>query len=115
MKEIKQNNILLAKFLGWKEQTDPTERWLGAFRTSEGIVHKNTNVEPLLFHSSWDWLIWVVEKIESLDVTVEIEGHNCMISDINGSGYHQYVAHDSKINAVYVSVVAFIKWYNDNK
>lgn len=101
MKKTTQNNILLAGFLDMLT-TD-----------SEGNIKEDVN--SFKFHSSWDWLMPVVEKIESVGVTVEIEGHNCMISDITDSEYHQYVAHDSKINAVYVSVVAFIKWYNDNK
>ena len=62
-----KENMLLAEFLGWKEQTDQTERWFGAFRTLDGIVHKNTNLEPLLFHNDWNWIMLVVEKINTIE------------------------------------------------
>lgn len=98
---------------------DETNRLLAEFEGLETMVRHPRTQEwtgaRFNYHNSWGSLMSVVEKIESLDVTVEIEGHNCMISDIKDGGYYEYVAHDSKINAVYVSVVAFIKWYNENK
>lgn len=100
---ITESNKLIAEFMGEIDLKNGRGEWY------------SENPDALKYTESWDWLMPVVEKIESLDVTVEIEGHNCMISDIKDGGYHQYVAHDSKINAIYVSVVAFIKWYNENK
>lgn len=125
MKTTTENNRIIAEFMGWKEQTDPTERWFGSFREPNGILHKNTNTEPLLFHSSWDWLMPVVEKIEGLEnsiyqVDIMQEGArilkrckhfdkpiDCTVSKMPEG--------TTKLEATYKAVVQFIKWYNENK
>jgi hypothetical protein len=93
----------------------------------------------LKFHSSWDWLVPVVEKIESLKVSVNIntqwnEFNQCSYTQTSmklSAGkmskdktcicdsidlYHRHSStYTSKIESVYESVVEFIKWYNENK
>lgn len=64
--EILQYNKMCAKFLGWKEQTDPLERWFGSFRDTDGRLHHNNSKEKLLFHEDWNLIMQVVEAI--LDV-----------------------------------------------
>ena len=78
------------------------------------------------YHSSWDWLMPVVEKIEK-DVskepyhgfTVRIVGNSCLIACHEKNkqdgviyqtpwGYRPL----TKIEAVWLAVVEFIKWYN---
>lgn len=61
------------------------------------------------FHSSWDWLMPVVEKIAKVgyspfilsDKTAYIEGKHLSIH-----------TGDSSLEATYKAVVEFIKWYN---
>lgn len=106
MKETTQNNILLAKFLGWEEQTDPTERWFGAFRTLEGIVHKNTNVEPLLFHNDWNWLMPVVHRCLLI-------AYNEMLHEWENSFADVFLS--ASIDIMYKETVDFVKWYNEHK
>jgi len=70
--EITQGNKLIAEFMGWKERTDPTERFFGDWyegfnRMTEGIK------KPLLFHGSWDWLMPVVAKLEQMPDAYEYE------------------------------------------
>ena len=81
--------------------------------------HWNVN-----YDSSWDWLMPVVEKIEKIGVSTEIHyfagtkkqsfGYNCTFlgykSDI--SIFETSNQHDSKIEAVYKTVIEFIKFYN---
>ena len=70
----------------------------------------------LLYHSSFDWLMPVVEKIEGMGIKVEIEGNGCDINRLNP--FHPYnngAACDSKIESVWLALVEFIKWYNQNK
>lgn len=65
--------------------------------------------EELLFSSSWDWLMPVVEKIESEhSVTFNIEGDNV---HINGD-FKLSVFEHSKKESVYKAIVKFVKWYN---
>jgi hypothetical protein len=68
------------------------------------------------YESSWDWLMPVVEKIE----TIKIEGYNINFSIMDKTA-HWTPAHwgglkaylsTSKIEAVYMAVVAFIEWWN---
>lgn len=86
------------------------------------------------YHSSWDWLMPVVEKIELIDLsngqygyTVHIEGWRCKVTDAFGdkksNKIRTHIAIEnnpvrgldisSKIEAVYIAVVEFIKWHNN--
>jgi hypothetical protein len=76
------------------------------------------------YHSSWNKLIPVVEKIENLIekefdfITVKIERNYSNISVANIGehlyGLDKHITGKSKIESVYRSVVEFIKWYNNN-
>lgn len=88
---MKTDNELIAEFMDW---------------TDTG----NKGVQ-------WDWLMEVVEKIET-DSGVSIVGgpvkkptcviHLSTLKAISGQG-------NTKIEAVYKAVVEFIKWYNNGK
>lgn len=119
---MKTDNNLLAIFLGWVEQTDPTERWFGGFRDLNGTVHRNTDKEPLLFHSDWDWLMQVVKKINVIDdyrFTVKILSMDVEIYDnVNNKNVIDYFSPyscDELERAVYEACVQFVKWYNEQK
>lgn len=74
------------------------------------------------YSTSWDWLMPVVDFIESMGFTVRVESS----TDIIGPHYYgcwiwqdpednpaAATAHmDTRIEAVYVCVVEFIEWYN---
>jgi len=78
------------------------------------ITHR-MSLEELDFRYSWDSLMVVVEKIESLGYPVDIfktavsihkTGGESVV-DISGKEF------ESKIEAVYKACIEFIKWYND--
>jgi hypothetical protein len=110
--ETTENNKLIAEFMGWKEQTDSTERWFGSFREPNGILHKNTAKEPLLFHTSWDWLMPVTTKAFNKACKMDLDG-------VIGADNHRQAIMDAHTmfdkESVYKAVVEFIKWYNKNK
>src|SRR5690606_21540352 len=60
--------------------------------------------EHFRFHTSWDWLMPVVEKIEK-DMHVAIQYHACNIFNANDSQVHRVA---KKVEAVWIAVVAFI-------
>ena len=137
--EIIKNNELIAEFMGANfdvegrisflyssnEHFPFTERDFNhdliADEVSEEVEEfgSGLNVEVKSYHNSWDWLMPVVEKIESLEdkydyFTVNISGGNNpyiesstgeLIADIAGFEL-------TKIQATYKAVVEFIKWYN---
>lgn len=82
------------------------------------------------FHKSWDWLMLVVEKIETLN-----DGGFDVSILTDGTLIHQYrltpnaplsdgieiirltsaeIGFEEKINHVYQAVTQFIEWYNKN-
>lgn len=80
------------------------------------------------YHQSWDWLMPVVEKIETLfdnRVTVLIQSGEYAIwlhnkeeyekSNYNTYDYYSSDWKENKIEAVYEQVVKFIKWYNQQE
>jgi hypothetical protein len=94
MREL--NNKLIAEFMGMN-YGDP--------------------IESMEYHTSWDWLMPVVEKIEGLRdskgnayrfiidmCNAQIEGANI---EILGGAF--------KLETTYKAVVEFIKWYNEQK
>lgn len=129
-----ENNKLIAEFIG----NDTNEYGLDVFvpKSMKPITTKNNNVvmqgifefNECLFHNSWDWLMPVVEKIESLNLEINgvltsfdvtISYQYCQIIDEEGLGICGINTHSkdnkSKIEAVYKAVIEFIKWYNENK
>lgn len=77
------------------------------------------NDRELHYHTSWDWLMLVVEKIESLnhnegkfDCGVEIYYERCSIIAWHGEVLVDYTG-PSKLIATYNAVVLFIQWFNE--
>ena len=104
--EILQGNKLIAKFIGMK------------YDSNANVYEDDKNAYGLFslkFHSSWDWLMPVVEKIENNLVNysheVVIFGEHC---HINQGKTHDmgYSSKGSKIASTWSAVVDFIKWYN---
>lgn len=83
-----------------------------------GYYHPDT----MLYNTSWDWLMPVVEKIEgNVDYEVDIANGICTISAPDNSLSNSFTnvivcVHfpeaESKIGAVYKAVAKFIQWYN---
>lgn len=71
----------------------------------------NSDFDIYLYHSSWDWLIPVVEKIESLNHPVYINSNNCVIYEKVGRNHGWFIDNyaDTKIEATWISCVEFIK------
>lgn len=106
-----ENNKLIAEFMGMRFESDDFEFY--------GDGTNIFTVDQLSFHNSWDWLMPVVEKIESLGANVLIGRMLCDIKYTNPLNEDEIfeirIASGIKINAVNGAVVKFIKWYNENK
>ena len=89
-----KDNKLIAEFMGY--------RLFGTKCRKPNLMYNlNDDLAPMQFHTSWDWLIPVVNKIE-----MECEGVPIQLIDV--SFYDE-------IHEVYWAVVEFIKTYNDEK
>jgi len=131
-KEIIQGNSLIVEFMGSKVQSDltckpyPSKLPYWAMRLYNFDTMKIGGYE---YHESFDWLMPVVEKIESLatdhidKIYVSINGKSCMIWNYydpvevirtigSGSTYKIKKVAETKLLATYEAVVDFVKWYN---
>jgi len=116
-----KGNKLIAEFMGVSPvgsgASDKEPNWYDGWELQKaglpfkcGIMGNGTHELP--FHSSWDWLMPVVEKIENeSDSIIEIELDNAHISGDFKLSVHEH----SKIESVYTAVVKFIQWYNQQK
>jgi hypothetical protein len=126
---VVSGSALIADFLGWEKYED-------------GITYKFPNLYPIHniddkentgwiseqisnaeFHTRWDWLMPVVEKIEK-EFTVKIIRYSDELSNVceiettdNEPLQITYIfGYDydgkTKINVVFDAVVDFIKWWN---
>lgn len=114
--EILEGNKLIAEFLGYVY----VPYTVGHSGGNPGWVLKNYKLidrktpklflgrttKDLLYHTSWDWLMPVVEKIEKTTAFVNIKGCLVNISTI------VEVSAPTKLEAVWLAVVEFIEWYN---
>lgn len=110
--EIIKNNKLIAEFMGYVFIDEYS------FKTiKDGRVYDRG---LLNYCSSWDELMSVVEKIESVLDTgfnVVIKNDKCRIYRHKGSQYEQVITKlyegGSKIESTYLAVVEFINYFNE--
>jgi hypothetical protein len=118
-KQITENNKLLAEFLGLTLEQEQERIFI------QGL---GTKLIEDTFNTDWNWLMEVVEKIESLNenINVEIKSKYNRFSNkrlnqtsfINSENY-ELVSHsglnESKLESVYQAVIQFVKWYKEQK
>ena len=119
------DNELIAEFMG----TD----WPEAKYSWRPGCYEPLKVEHLQYHNNWNWLMPVVEAIESIHdehhgyFQVHIHSNAC---DIQGTMLHKSIEDlegygavymsdpnailNTKLESTYYNVVEFIKWYNKN-
>lgn len=112
--EIVDGDILIADFMGWDFERAYTganssrnDKWLCPYSHSWIIADR------FRFRESWDWLMDVVAKIENLGLKVNIGITSCTIYSAKYNIEPVYA--DTKINAVWLAVVDFIKWHNETQ
>lgn len=121
MKTTEQNNRMIAEFMGGKfyGQTqfiiNKNEVWL----PFHGVCRLDTNGKRVSYHTSWNWLMPVVEKIESLEDENRCAKYNfnCVqsfveIIDNETSEEIIEIDLDNKFDSTYQAIVQFIEWYN---
>ena len=114
--EIVEGNRLIAEFMGYKQRENG-----GLFWGNDGLG--GLYPKDLKYHSSWDWLMPVVEKIQHLEdelpVKIDFQIHllGAVELYIDYKRVFAMTAFEpgTLINAVYEAILEFIKWYNENK
>ena len=108
-KEILDGNKLIAEFVSGKMIVENYHGINIIKFPNESIFDLN----GLKYHSSWDWLMPVVEKIENVlngEVSVIISEASCGINYC--AIYSVSVESNTKIEAIWLACVNFIAWYN---
>jgi len=117
-----ENNKLIAEFLGF--ETYEANGYIN-------VHYSDNNVRTLQdthYQTDWNWLMEVVEKIESLknnyfifDISTFNVDIFCLNTDntiIRVRGHFSKLNNGkelNKIEATYKACILFIKWYNENK
>lgn len=131
--QILENNKLIAEFMGglYNNQArlslQSDEIWL----PYHGVCnYKTNNGKSLKYHNDWNWLMKVVEKIESLKTPYNgfswgiipfavVINSNSVYIQVDAGKSEDIIFPDrhckNKIEMVYNTCVEFIKWYNENK
>lgn len=131
MIDINEGNKIIAAFDGGyveKERPNFIETW--THKDLSHILWEGFYSENLEYHSSWDWLMPVVEKIESLYdefhgyFGVHISSNTCTIQgtklNTTPESFHPAYLSDpnavlgTKIESTWYNIVQFIKWYNNH-
>ena len=148
-----ENNKIIAKFMGVKQDLEsgnyrlphysakyvvnPLTQGRNYDEWADRYTDENYNtgyllpLEYLQYNTSFDWLMEVVEKIESLGYRTLTENECFMITksklssfDVRSKDDYNTIFSDnyeinhyggSKKENVYNACVEFIKWYNENK
>ena len=146
---MEENNKIIAEFMNFPKITNVRDSESGKYydywlpnnfnlileqeiqiesNNGWGLVHQDcVFVRDLIFHSDWNWLMEVVEKIEGLEFypknstcigfdsfEIEINKNRCDITRY-GDFTHLLLQGQGKtrIEAVYNACIEFIKWYNE--
>ncbi len=119
--EIEEGNHLIAAYMGYEVGGTVNGGEIAVYYAPENCPEYVGMITPdqLKFHTLWDWLMPVVEKIEDTGFTCSINRANISVQDTNSAspaGY-QYVPFQKgqKIEATWKAVVGYITWNNENK
>ena len=99
----KEYNRLCAEFLGWEQGED------GRYWKETPTESSNWYVDEMYFHSDWNWIMEVVEKINDTPIkdgcseTIEAK---YLIFQRLGKTYK---------SAVVQAIWQFLNWYNEQK
>jgi hypothetical protein len=111
-KEVIAENKLIAEFMNYHNSKQTDNRGMNIYRVKINGSNTFHTLKTMPHYSSWEWLMPVVQKIENTtDIQFIIDGDNVLIKgELNFS-----IAEHSKLEAVYMGVIEFIKWYNKQK
>ena len=102
--QILMNNKLIAEFMDWKTEHEEYK----SFTMLGGNLGA---LQMLKYHSSWDWLMPVVDKIEGFGLEFQIEGCYARVFD---HPKEIITCHShNKIGATVKAVVKFIEQLNE--
>jgi hypothetical protein len=110
---IQEGNKLIAEFMGIKTKNYDDTRAVTRWQFGNSMLFEN----DLQYHTSWDWLIPVCQKINSKESIKRCESNgikDSIICYINAMRAMKQGVIKFNIDATWSGVVQFIQWYNQN-
>jgi len=109
--EIISGNKTICEFMGGIWMQDDYGDW--GYEIDNPHWNKMQSIESLQYHSSWDWLIEVIEKIKGVFRRYKLDGEWMMAKEANSrlTPIMNELQNLNIINTHYC-VVKFIEWYN---
>ena len=125
MENIIENNKLIAEFMEFEKTKQG-----GLYISPEGFewerfldVENYILPNQFLFHSSWDWLMKVVEKIHSMQsygvlinpngTYIQDEDDKVICMTFKNEEVNGEIISSSNIEATFNCCAEFVKWYNE--
>ena len=124
MKNIVENNKLIAEFMGFVADKSFEVKLADGINTSyyyykDDVVHLP---EAMAYNCSWDWLMEVVEKIHSMQsygvlinpngTYIQDEDDKVICMTFKNEEVNGEIISSSNIEATFNCCVEFIQWYN---
>ena len=100
-------NRLCAEFLGWEQGED------GRYWKETPTESSNWYVDEMYFHSDWNWIMEVWEKIKLIPNS-EDWYDDLKLTSMRNMIYGRFLSLNSK-EAVVESIWYFLNWYNEQK
>lgn len=116
---MKEENKIIAKFMGGEYLHDFNPTYITFRQIEFGGMSGNYSCDEseLYFHSSWDWIMPVIRKIESLKYATHIHCYDeesyCVIKE--GNYRRGYGENTDKKKAILIAVIEFINYYTEIK
>lgn len=125
------DNELIAEFMGFKFAFERGHR-IYYVPSGEDLKYKAFKLSHVkfIYDTSWDWLMPVVEKIDGLDEEYTTRFGYSVMANLGMRSKYVYCSIENwkgdeiagtsggaktLIEAVYKTVLGFVKWYNENK
>lgn len=110
--QVIEANKLIAEFMGGKPYRVMVKSigMMDAYQWGENSY----TIDELQYHSSWDWLMPVVEKINKLGwyFTLDASILDSSAQFIKGTNFIKSPFWSTPLLATYNVVIDFIQWYN---
>ena len=121
---MEANNKLIAEFMGYKlAKCNNGLAWESPYKKSVEDTFElhgrlwRENDSYYKFHTSWDWLMPVIENIESLGYEVQIRNTDCIIFQLLDTIKYKPIvdisSRNGKKDSTYKAVIEFIKNQNN--
>jgi len=99
-----ESNKLIAEFMGMNIHHNDKSMMVRKTLQGNEVLY----IDKLEYHSSWDWLMPVINKIRSMDSTYEVE-------EVGKYDWDNEISHyEFDLDLTYESVVEFINQLNNN-